>query len=77
VGDPLSEDTWQVECKSGWTYAERPAALIGNGERLGIVEVERMWRSPQGRHFIVTLEDKRRFHLLYHEAEDRWLVEAS
>jgi hypothetical protein len=76
VGYQVSQETWRVECSSGWTYAERPAALILNGERLEIEAVEQMWRSPQGRHFWVTLADRRRFHLLYLEGEDCWEVEA-
>jgi hypothetical protein len=76
MGGPLSAESWQVVCSSGWTYAERPTALLRSGERLEIEGVERMWRSPQGRNFIVRLVDKRKFHLLYHETEDHWLVEA-
>jgi hypothetical protein len=77
MGDPLGTDSWQVECVSGWTYAERPAALLWNSERFEIEGIERMWRSPQGRHFVVRLVDKRRFQLSYIEVEDRWLVEAN
>ena len=77
MGGQVNQSFWQVECKSGWTYAERPAALLRGGERLEIESVEQMWRSPLGRHFIVRIEDRGRFHLLYQEAEDRWVVEAN
>jgi hypothetical protein len=75
VGGSLGQESWRVACHSGWAYAERPVALLRYDERWEITAVESMWRSPQGLYFVVMIEDKRRYRLLYNEAEDHWLVE--
>ncbi|RME86658.1 MAG: hypothetical protein D6770_11380 [Anaerolineae bacterium] len=62
----------RVECHSEFTYAEKPTALVWEGERLVIAEVLRQWRSPEGRHFRVRTEDGRVFELFYDEANDEW-----
>ncbi len=77
MGGALSSENWQVSCASGWTYAERPVALLHVGLRLEIERVEAMWRGPDGRHFTVQAQDLRRFHLLYQEDLDAWSVEAA
>ena len=45
MGDEL------VECHSGYAYAERPVALVWEGERLEIEAVEAEWRIPGGKRF--------------------------
>jgi hypothetical protein len=75
LGDALAGPAWQVACVSGWSYAERPAALLRAGVRLEVERIEQMWRSPQGRHFVVRIQDERSVALLYNEVEDCWTVE--
>lgn len=64
-----------VECYSGQTYAERPAALYWEEERLEIIQIQAGWRSPEGRHFRVRVKDERIFELFYDESLDEWQVE--
>lgn len=42
-----------VECHSGHTYAERPAAFWVEGERREVSRIVKEWNDPLGRHFIV------------------------
>jgi hypothetical protein len=71
VGHAVSE---RVECHSGYTYAEKPAALWWEGQRLEIAEVETEWRIPGGRCFRVRTQENRRFELIYGELNDEWQI---
>jgi hypothetical protein len=64
----------QVECHSGYRYAERPLALWWEEQRLEISEVETQWRSPGGQSFRVSVQDGRRFELFYGEHDDEWRI---
>jgi len=63
-----------VECHSGFTYAERPIALLWEDERLEITEILARWRIPGGRRFRVSVDDGRVFELFYGELYDEWRV---
>ncbi len=64
----------EVECHSGFAYAERPVAITWQGRRVEIRQVLDRWRSPQGRNFRVETEDGQEFELLYNEAADEWQI---
>ncbi|MHB0924143.1 MAG: hypothetical protein ACYC6H_10335 [Bellilinea sp.] len=68
------EVSFQVECHSGYAYAERPTAILIAGERLGVEAVEDQWRIPGGKCFRVRIQDGRRFDLFYGELYDEWRV---
>ncbi len=63
-----------VECHSGYTYAERPIALIWEGDRLEVDEIEARWRIPGGLRFRVRTVDGRVFELFYGELYDEWRI---
>jgi len=65
-----------VECYSGCEYAEKPVALIWEGQRLAVEEVENRWRTPGGKGFRVRTVDGRLFELIYMELYDEWRVSA-
>jgi hypothetical protein len=64
----------QVECHSGFTYAEKPVALIWEGLCLEVETVEGQWRIPGGIRFRVRCGDGSHFELLYDEMKDEWQV---
>jgi len=64
-----------VECYAGGRYPERPRALLWEGERVAVEEVERQWRTPAGPAFRVRAADGRRFVLAYDEAAGAWEVQ--
>ena len=63
----------RVSCYSGHTYAERPVSLVWEGRRCR-VEVEKEWRGPGRRCFLVRTEDGKRLELYYDEQRDEWLA---
>jgi len=63
-----------VECHSGYVYGERPIALLWDGGRLLIEQVEDSWRIPGGRKFRVRVQDGRVFELFYGELYDEWRI---
>jgi len=62
----------QVQCYSGYNYAERPASFVWRGVAYKVEKVEREWREPGERHFRVCTEDNRSFELCYNEQKDEW-----
>ena len=65
-----------VECHSGYTFAERPTALVWRGRRYQIAQVLKQWRTPSGPVFEVTTVDDSRFTLSYDESRDTWSLKA-
>jgi hypothetical protein len=63
-----------VECYSGHTYAQEPRAFFWQGKRHVVQSVERMWRTPEGPHFLVCTEEGGFFELAYDETKDVWSV---
>ena len=66
--------TTQVECHSGYTYAQRPKSLVWEGERLEIKEIQGEWQTPEGKRFQVVTGDGGVFELFYSEKEETWYV---
>jgi hypothetical protein len=64
----------QVECYSGHTYAQEPRAFTWRGECLEVAAIERLWRTPEGPHFMVRTAIGRLFELSYDEVADQWFV---
>ena len=64
----------QVECHSGYTYAQRPTAVYWQDERLGIEEILDEWLSPNARHFKVITVNRLLFELSYREDSDQWKI---
>jgi hypothetical protein len=64
-----------VECHSGFSYAERPVALIWESQRLEIDSILAEWRTPGEHHFRVRTRDLCLFDLVYREADDQWQIQ--
>ncbi|MFQ6016533.1 MAG: hypothetical protein ACE5NP_13955, partial [Anaerolineae bacterium] len=60
------------ECYSGHTYAQEPRAFVRHGQRQVVQAVERVWRTPEGLHFLVKTEEGGTYELAYDETEDKW-----
>jgi asparagine synthetase B (glutamine-hydrolysing) len=65
-----------VRCYSGHTYAQEPRALVWQGARYQVVQIEGRWRTPNGPAFRVTADPEGVFELYYHELEDHWTIRA-
>ena len=66
----------EVECYSGYAFAERPTAFVWRGRRYQVERVLKRWRAPDGPGFQVVTADGGQFELIYHETQDEWSLKA-
>jgi hypothetical protein len=66
--------TQEVECHSGYEFAERPIAMHWQGSRLEVEHIHARWRSPEGKHFKVQTTDGQFFEILYDQFLDEWSI---
>ena len=64
----------QVECYSGYTYAQEPRSIIRRGVRIGVMRVIKTWRTPDGPGFRVRLDDGALVELYFDEQRGQWLL---
>lgn len=64
-----------VLCRSDSTYAERPLALLWQGQRCEITEILVRWRTPQGRGFKVRIVGGQVFVIIFDEAKHTWEIQ--
>jgi len=65
-------DNLQVNCYSGYTYAERPKSFLWEGVEYDIEEIEKEWLEPGERHFQVRTGGNKLFQLCYNEIYNQW-----
>jgi hypothetical protein len=62
----------RVDCHSGYTYVDRPAALYWEEQRLEIAKIIQRWRTPSGWMFLVQTDNERAFEITYDASLDSW-----
>lgn len=67
----------RVEAYAGASYPERPTAVWWQDQRLEVEQVVRSWRTPDGLHFLVEIEEIGRAELIYHYEDGGWKIEES
>jgi hypothetical protein len=70
----LDSRTVEVICYSGYAADEEPRAVVVDGRRLNVVAVERRWREPEARCFVVRVSDGTRCLLRQGEATGAWTM---
>lgn len=65
----------QVECHSGYKYADRPTAIFWQDQRLEVVDILGRWRTPGILYFRVITTNEQSFDLSYDEHADVWHIE--
>jgi len=65
----------KVECRSDSEYADRPLALVWEGQSREIAEIVARWRGPGEKGFRVKTVDGEAFDLTYREGPDEWIVQ--
>ena len=61
-----------VKCYSGHTYAEEPRSFVWHELDYEVTGIEKAWREPGEKHFLVRTKDNKLFQLCYNETTDRW-----
>jgi hypothetical protein len=62
----------EVNCYSGYTYAQRPESFRWQGLEYEVTELEKAWREPGRRCFQVRTGENRLFNLCYNETQNQW-----
>ena len=62
----------EVNCYSGYTYAERPFSFTWQGINYEVETIEKNWQEPQKRYFQVKTIDNKLFQLCYNETKKWW-----
>jgi hypothetical protein len=74
---PMDPRPVEVICYSGYTADEEPRAVVVDGRRLEVVAVERRWREPEGRCFVVRFSDGTRCLVRQEVTSGAWTMVAS
>ena len=64
----------QVHCFSGRAYEERPIFFTLEGLTYSVHSVEKEWREPGTKHFLVCTGDNKRVELCYNEQTHEWSI---
>lgn len=78
MGDELiagSPKDMLVECYAGYEYPQRPAALLWQGKRLVVQQIQGEWRTPEGKKFRACMQDGQVFDLSYSALYDEWRID--
>lgn len=70
--DGAGLDNLEVNCYSGYTYAERPKSFRWQNKEYEVKEIERAWQEPGERCFQARTGDNKLFQLCYNETERQW-----
>ncbi|MDH3943144.1 MAG: hypothetical protein OEV06_03520 [Anaerolineae bacterium] len=64
----------RVESHSSHAYEEEPRALHWLGDRLVVLGIEKSWRTPGKKHFLVRVQGEAVFELVYSIADEAWSI---
>jgi len=67
-------DKIKVKCYSGYIYAQRPVSFTWQGRDYEVEDIEKEWRGPGERWFLVKTRDNKHLKLCYNEAQDEWSI---
>ena len=68
------ESSPQVKARAGYTYPEEPYAFTWEGLERRVARVEREWREPGRKVYVVRDTANRQFLLAYSESDSSWQV---
>jgi len=64
----------QVECQSGYSHCDHPTAIIWEGKRLAVKNIEAEWREPDIKYYRILTEDCIRLEIQFNENENIWRI---
>lgn len=74
---PMAARTVEVICYSGYAADQEPRAVVVDGRRFEVVALERRWREPELRNFVVRMSDGTRCVLRQVVATGAWTMASS
>jgi hypothetical protein len=74
---PVEPRPVQVICYSGYAADQEPRAVVVDGRRLEVLAVERRWREPEARCFVVRVSDGMRCRLRQEVTSGAWTMAAA
>ena len=66
-----------VRCHSGYAADEEPRVVVLDERRLEVVAVERRWREPEARFFVVRIADGTRYVLRQAVTTGVWTMKSA
>ncbi|MFC1972043.1 hypothetical protein ACFLVE_01385 [Chloroflexota bacterium] len=73
----MYNNTLEVNCYSGHTYAEEPRSFQWQGIEYEVAEIEKTWHEPGKKFFLVQTGDSKYCQLCYNELEKTWTIAES
>ena len=70
----MYNNTLEVICYSGHTYAEEPRSFQWQGIEYEVAEIEKTWQEPGNKFFLVRTGDNKYVQLCYNELEKIWTI---
>jgi len=67
----------KVKCYSGHTYSQRPVSFTFQKKEYQVEIIEKEWRGPGEKWFVVKTGGNKYFKLCYNEAQDKWKITES
>lgn len=71
----MGDQVVEVQCYSGFAYAERPLSILWHGYRIEVIRCLQSQFTPEGKAFDVLLVNGWKVHLRYLNCEDHWIAE--
>ena len=68
----MGDQVIEVLCYAGIEYAERPLALLWQGKEIKVIQVLSAGITPDGKTFMVLLENGWQLNLRYQQSTQSW-----
>jgi hypothetical protein len=67
-------DRIKVRCYSSYTYAQKPVSFDWQGRYYEVENIEKEWRRPRERWFLINARDNKYHEFCYNEMQDDWSI---
>ncbi len=64
----------RVDCKASYSGCDYPKSFIWQSNRLTVKHINKEWREPGVKHFLVTTCNGGRFNLAFSETSGSWNI---
>jgi hypothetical protein len=64
----------QVDFKAGYSGCDYPKAVFWQGNNLTVQYINKEWREPSTKHYLITTDNGYHFKLVFFEASGSWSI---